>query len=95
MESDSKLLLKERLHNLNISGRTCYLLYGNPEPERLLIRAADKFTNKPISSDTPFGEKRILTGYAKHIAVRPVMDHEFLVVDKQALEVLEELYSVS
>jgi hypothetical protein len=89
---DSKELLRERLRNMSVSGRSCYLIYGNDEPETKLIRAADKFTVKVKSEDLPEGEKRVLVGSARNVAVAPLLENEYVVLDKAALEVIEDFY---
>ena len=42
----------------------------------------------------PFGEKRLLVSSARNISVTPIMDNEILVLDKAAVEVLEEMYKI-
>ncbi|KAJ3297733.1 54S ribosomal protein L4 mitochondrial, partial [Blyttiomyces sp. JEL0837] len=94
MEGDSKSLLEEIMHQLSLQGKGCYFIYGNAEPERYLIRAADKFTNKRASEELPAGERKLLVSSAKNISVTPILEKEILVIDKAGIEVLEEMYHV-
>ena len=99
------------------------LVYGNAEPERLLIRAADQFTMKrrvvekdiqkvvveqssgeetagqeevmvEVEKVVKEGERKVLVTSARHLAVSPIMECEYVVMDKAAVEYLESIYSV-
>ncbi|ORY40800.1 ribosomal protein L4 [Rhizoclosmatium globosum] len=93
LDSSSKLSLKERLDALDLAGKKCYFMYGSREPELNLVRAADQFTLKTLKEDK-VEERRILVTSAETVSVLPVLENEFLVIDKAALEVLEEMYQV-
>ncbi|KAJ3119958.1 hypothetical protein HK098_004993 [Nowakowskiella sp. JEL0407] len=84
-----KLELKKFLKNFDLSGKKLCLLYGDEEPHRMLVRAADKISHKKGR----WTEKRVLVANAREIAVSPLMDTEILVLDKAAVEVLEEMYA--
>ncbi|KAI8621635.1 ribosomal protein L4/L1 family protein [Chytriomyces sp. MP71] len=94
LPNDSKFSLLERLASLGIDGKKAYLMHGDREPQPVLVRAADKFTVKPKSETAPNGEKRLLVTSADLISVLPVLENEMLVLDKAAVELLEELYFV-
>lgn len=95
LSNDSKEALLDRLKALKLEGRSCLMLYGSHEPEVELTRSAEKFMIKRKSEDLPFGERFVMVTPATMIAVEPVLNSEYLVVDKAAVEVLEEMYNVS
>jgi hypothetical protein len=132
-----KAALKERLAGLSRGmgiqkgglgvDSSVLLVYGNAEPERLLVRAADQFTVKrrlvekewmPISNEeiddgnglkqdesavamvevekiVHEGERKVLVTSARQLAVSPIMECEYVIMDKAAVEYLEEIYSVN
>ncbi|KAI9329258.1 ribosomal protein L4 domain-containing protein, partial [Obelidium mucronatum] len=97
LQDDRKSSLQQCLAALGIQGKKSYFLYGSQEPLVGLTRAADKFSTKskdPDSDDLVFGEKKLLVTGANLISVLPVLENEFLVVDKAAVEFLEEMYMV-
>ena len=69
-------------------------MYGASEPDYNLVSAADTFTNYPSSPRLPNGEKEILITPASHVSVSALMDYEYLVVDLEAVKVLERMYHV-
>ncbi|TPX54488.1 hypothetical protein PhCBS80983_g05908 [Powellomyces hirtus] len=87
-----KHTLAEPLAANALLGRKIYALYGSEEPEQNLVRAADKFNPDLKRSDDD--EKRILVAGARMVLVQPILENEILVLDKKALEVLEEMYHV-
>jgi hypothetical protein len=93
MTSDSKEELLERMKALKLEGRSCLMLYGSHEPEVELTRSAEKFIIKRKSEEFPMGERVVMVTPATMIAVEPVLNSEFLVLDKAAVEVLEEMYN--
>ncbi len=95
LESNDKSLLLQHLNDLKLVGKRIYFMYGNEEPERNLILASEQLENKPKSNDLPLGEKACLVSSVRNISVTPVMSNELLVVDKKAVEVLEEMYNIN
>jgi len=82
MTTDSSNLLRSRLAAYRAKPTSqVYLLYGNDEPEADLIRAAD---NMP----------ELLVANAKNVNVHPLLKNQFCIMDKKAVEVLEELYKI-
>ncbi|TPX72651.1 hypothetical protein SpCBS45565_g00220 [Spizellomyces sp. 'palustris'] len=95
MSTDKKIALFERLHALSLNGKRVYFMYGNEEPEVELIQAANKFKKRAAVPDKGLpAEKALLVTSARQVAVSPVLENEFLVLDKMAIEVLEEMYHV-
>ncbi|KAJ3409196.1 hypothetical protein CcCBS67573_g06702 [Chytriomyces confervae] len=94
LPNDLKLTLAERLEMLGIRGKKAYLMYGDLEPAEHLVRSADKFLSKPKTEDVPHGEKRLLVSSADLVSVLPVLENEVLVLDKAAVELLEEMYAM-
>lgn len=91
MDTDMRHALIERLRALSLAGKKVYLMYGSEEPEVLLIRAADKFKKKRASEESE-AMKPLLVTSARHVTVSPLLENEHLVLDKAAVEVLEEMY---
>ncbi|KAJ3088658.1 hypothetical protein HK100_007981 [Physocladia obscura] len=91
-----KAALLQRLRALDLVGRKAYFLCGDAEPPASLTRAADLFTNKPRHhpADLLPQERKLLVTSANLISVLPVLENEFLVLDKAAVERLEEMYAV-
>ncbi|KAJ3070298.1 54S ribosomal protein L4 mitochondrial [Podochytrium sp. JEL0797] len=89
LDSDAKQSLRDRLEAIGVLGSKSYLMHGPLKTQPLLVRAADKFA--PRKGDV---EKRVLVTSADLISVVPVLENEFLVVDKAAIEWLEERYLV-
>ena len=48
-----------------------------------------------LDSNYPIGEKPLTICHASHINVHALMTYDYLVIDKEAVEVLEEMYSSS
>lgn len=94
MKDDKKSTLKDFLALLNLDGRKCYLIYGNEEPEKQLIRASNNFGIKLPSEEFPNGERPILVSSARNVIVGPLMEFEMVILDKAAVEVLEEKYKL-
>lgn len=90
--SSGKEELYQRLTSLGIAGRKIYFLYGDAEPNEGLIRAADSFEKKPRDDVTGVIERPLVTASARNISVLPLFDNELVVMDKAAVEVLEEMY---
>ena len=87
-KNTSKIELKLRLDTLGLTGKKIYMLYGNSEPEKSLVYAADLMIKKRV------GEKEVLVSNARNISVSPLMECEIVVVDKSAVEILEEMYRI-
>ncbi|KAI8824337.1 ribosomal protein L4 domain-containing protein [Fimicolochytrium jonesii] len=97
LDSDLKATLMEKLLALSVNNKTVYFMYGNEEPEELLIKAAGKFKRKePVPKAKGFAglpaEKPLLVSSAREVSVTPLLRNEILVLDKAAVEVLEEMY---
>ncbi|KAI8808090.1 ribosomal protein L4/L1 family-domain-containing protein [Cladochytrium replicatum] len=80
--------LIEKLTNLKLEGKKLYLVYGSEEPSPILVRLADQFTKKR----EPNLERPLFVTQAREISVTPIMEAEVLVLDKEAVEVLESMY---
>ena len=91
LETPSKEELQEKLGNLSIQGRKIYFLYGDEEPNLNLIKAADTF-EKRRPRPGQLGEKPIMTSWVRNVILTPILENEMLVMDKAAVEVLEEMY---
>ena len=92
LNQTSKEALQEKLEKLSISGKKVYFIYGDQEPNVNLIRSSDMFSKKRISSHG-IHENLLIVSWAQHISVTPILENEFLVLDKTAVEVLAEMYS--
>jgi large subunit ribosomal protein L4 len=93
LSQGSKSALEEKLENLLLKGKKVYFIYGDQEPNVKLIKASDFFSKKRNITHGEV-ENPILVSWAQHISVLPILDNEFLVLDKTAVEVLEEMYSI-
>lgn len=89
----SKAELQQKMENLLIKGKKVYFIYGDQEPNVNLIKASDLFSKKRNSTDGEV-ENPLLVSWVQHISVTPILDNEVLVLDKTAVEVLEEMYSI-
>ncbi|KAJ3194822.1 hypothetical protein HK101_001824 [Irineochytrium annulatum] len=85
MNELSKSKLYESLKGMEVFGKKCYCMYGSDEPETMLIRSADATTKSEEG-------KQVLVSSARNISVGPVLENNFLICDKSAIEVLEEMY---
>ena len=94
LPSGAKEDLAARLELLRLQGRKIYFLYGDAQPNRNLIQAADLFERKKKGEKgaPPHGERPLLASWARNVAVSPLLDNELLILDKSAVEVLEEMY---
>ncbi|KAI9013320.1 ribosomal protein L4 domain-containing protein [Gaertneriomyces semiglobifer] len=85
----------DRLVALSLEGKKVFFVYGNEEPEVELIRAAEHFTRRQANPEIgQLKERPLLVMSARQIAVRPILQNQYLVLDKAAVEVLEEMYHV-
>lgn len=91
-KDDKKTELKAFLQAQNLSGKRCYLIYGNTEPEQGLILASDLFRSLKPTESNPTGEKPLLVSSAKNISVIPLLEFEIIIMDKAAVEVIERMY---
>ena len=82
------------LRQLGISGRKSLVLHGHSEPDSLLMHSFDSFTKRDPYDGVPEGERPILYASARHVSVGSLLDNEILVLDKEGVEVLEEMYRV-
>ncbi len=89
----TKSELQEKLEKLLIKGKKIYFICGDQEPNINLIAASELFTKKRIRTDGEV-ENPLLVSWVQHISVIPILDNELLVLDKAAVEVLEEMYSI-
>ena len=58
----------------------------------MIFRTTDTFTKKRVDAFYPAGEKPLTICHASHINVHALMTYDYLIVDKEAVEVLEEMY---
>lgn len=93
LDSDNYLKsgLKEKLNQLDLLGKKSYFINGFDDHERF-TSIVDQFTRKLKRGDL-VGEKELLITSARHVSCHTLLEHEFLIIDKEGLEVLEELYS--
>ncbi|KAJ3303976.1 hypothetical protein HDV03_003214 [Kappamyces sp. JEL0829] len=93
LERPDKTLLKTHLDRLGLEGKKVYFMYGANEPSYPLVTACDMFTKKPKDQHkTPNGEKPLLISPVRHVNVFALMEYDYLILDKEAVEGLEELY---
>jgi hypothetical protein len=57
-----------------------------------MLQAVDKFVKKPKSRSNPQGEKELLMSPARMVSCNKILEYDYLVVDKEALEILDEKY---
>ena len=69
-------------------------MYGASEPDYNLVSASDTFTTKKATPRLVNGEKPVLVTPANHISISALLDHEYLVLDLAAVQVLEKMYHV-
>ncbi|KAH6565520.1 hypothetical protein BASA50_003630 [Batrachochytrium salamandrivorans] len=91
-DSKSKTTMREQLRRLDLSGRKVYFLYGSSQPTTTLINVMDTFTKAGPTDAVPEGERKILVAAAGHVSVSALLEYEMLVLDKEAVEVLEQKY---
>ncbi|KAI9202080.1 ribosomal protein L4 domain-containing protein [Polychytrium aggregatum] len=96
LAEEGKEELRQRLENLNMMGKRCYVLYGSEDPTEIqnLISVADSFERLRRSEELPHGERPVVVAWARNVSLTPMMDFEHLIIDKAAVEVLEEMYRV-
>ncbi|TPX43162.1 hypothetical protein SeMB42_g04834 [Synchytrium endobioticum] len=82
--------LQQRLAKLKLAGKSCFFLVGSDEPATYLIQAADMFETQRAGDK----KKALMVANVRHVTVHPLMVNEFVIVDKAAVEVLEEMYHV-
>eukprot|EP00842_Homolaphlyctis_polyrhiza_P006107 jgi/Hompol1/6498/HPOL_002275-RA len=89
----SKEELREKLRLLGLSGRKTCFLYGAAQPSLDLIYVMDSFTIAEPTEEVPEGERQLLVASAEHVSVSALLEYEMLVLDKEAVELLEEKYN--
>ncbi|KAJ3000781.1 hypothetical protein HDV02_003583 [Globomyces sp. JEL0801] len=87
MTEVSKPTLKKYLKGLGLEGKKVYLMYGAHEASLALVRTADTFVKRIPSVRIPAGEKPVLITPARHVAVKSLLEYDYLIVDKEAVEV--------
>ncbi|KAJ3012198.1 54S ribosomal protein L4 mitochondrial [Thoreauomyces humboldtii] len=93
--SSLKAALWGPMESNNLLQKKVYFLYGDEEPEECLVKASEKFWKRDARPDKGLGpEKQILVSSARNVTVNPLLENEIVVLDKKALEVLEEMYHV-
>lgn len=92
LEDDRKGSLQNVLNGLGLEARKCYIIYGNEEPEKALIRASNKFERRLPTELSPLGERPILVSSARNISCSPLMEFDCVIMDKAAVAVLESMY---
>ncbi|RKO89896.1 ribosomal protein L4 domain-containing protein, partial [Blyttiomyces helicus] len=96
MTEAAKEELRARLRALALEGKRVYFVYGSEQPLLRLVEAADMFEKgTPYGEAVPKNEKKLIVTSARHISVLPIMENEHLVLDKEAVEVLEEMYRIA
>jgi large subunit ribosomal protein L4 len=88
----SKSKMKEHLENLNLLGKKVYFLYGSSISNAVMIRSMDSFSKRRKTSQNPAGEKPLLVTHANHVSVWTLLEYDYVVIDKEALEALELKY---
>ncbi|KAJ3316358.1 hypothetical protein HDV06_003805, partial [Boothiomyces sp. JEL0866] len=58
-----------------------------------LTGAVDMFTKKPKTDLLPHGEKPLLITHASQVSVFTLLEYDYIILDKEACEVLEEMYA--
>jgi large subunit ribosomal protein L4 len=92
MESLSKKTVQARLESLDLLGQKVYFIYGSPISNAVMVRSMDSFTKKRKNSENVKGEKPVLVTSAKHISVWTLLEYDYVVMDKEAVEALEFMY---
>lgn len=95
LESLSKEdFISQKLAALSLAGKKSYFMYGSSDDTTAsdLIRILDSFETRRPTLQQPMWEHKMLVSAARHVSVAPVLEFEHLVLDKAALEVLEEMY---
>lgn len=91
METLTKQGLKEHLTQLGLLGKKVLFLYGG-QGCGAFVRSCDQFTLRTKTDADPIGERGILALPARFVSCKTLMGHEYIVADKEAVEVLEERY---
>jgi large subunit ribosomal protein L4 len=92
MDKLSKSEAQEYLNSLGLGGKKVYFIYGSPVSNAVMVRSIDSFTKKRKSGRNPNGEKPLLITSAKHISVWTLIEYDYVVMDKEAVELLEFMY---
>jgi large subunit ribosomal protein L4 len=92
MNDLSKSKLKEHLEKLDLLGKKVYFLYGSPISNSVMVRSMDSFTKKKKTSQNPTGEKPLLVTHANHVSVWTLLEYDYVVMDKEAVEAVELKY---
>ncbi|KAI8908044.1 ribosomal protein L4 domain-containing protein, partial [Gorgonomyces haynaldii] len=82
----SKKDLYPLLDSMGLRGKKVFFMYGGIEPDLKLLRALDEFTERE-------NEQPMILTCADQVSVRALLDHEVVVMEKEALEQLEEIYA--
>jgi hypothetical protein len=69
-------------------------MYGASEPDYTLVSASDTFTHKKATPNLPNGERELLITPASHVSISALLEHEYLVLDVAAVQILENMYDV-
>lgn len=85
MDTISKPKLKEILAGLGLDNKKICFVYGGMESHNM-IQTTDMFVKKRT-------EKSLLMVEARFLSVYMMMEYDYLVMDKKALEIVEEIYS--
>ncbi len=89
-----KDLLMKRLGSVSMEyPKKVYLMFGDPEVDTQLVDFCDEFNDK-LKGKGPRNPPLLLSS-VRDISVCPLMEREFLVLDKQAIEYLEAKYRKS
>ena len=90
-KGDSKKDFQEQLEVLGLLGKKTYFLHGSTFPDEGLLDVLNKFEKK-LAVQGQGKEHPLMMTRANHVSAKALLDHEFIVLDKEAVELLEEIY---
>lgn len=84
-----KSALQQTMQKHGLLGKKVAFIYANSDPTHF-IYLANQFTKKRLIDGAK--EHPLLVMRSEHISVSAILDHEYLVIEKAAVDVLERLY---
>ncbi|KAJ3268197.1 hypothetical protein HDV01_003344 [Terramyces sp. JEL0728] len=93
LSTGTKQELKDVLEAHGLSGQKVYFIYGSLDSDIPLTNAVDMFAKKPKTDLLPHGERPLLITHANQVSVSTLLEYDYIVMDKEASEVLEEMYA--
>jgi large subunit ribosomal protein L4 len=87
-----KAQMRERLQVLGLVGKKVYFMYGQEAPLHLLF-LVNQFTKKRSIRGKQEKEHPLMLTSANHVSVTALLEHDYIVMDKEAVEKLEEMYA--